>query len=83
MTDVTQTKMVIEGALEGESDDHLSYARHDPAGRNGGNSRYGYRAKTVITEADRMEIKRAAGPGIQLRPENSRQVAVADRARTW
>ena len=38
MTDVTQTKMVIEGALEGESDDHLSYARHDPAGRNDGNS---------------------------------------------
>jgi hypothetical protein len=31
-----------------------------------------------------MEIKRAAGPGIQLRPENIRQVAaVADRARTW
>jgi hypothetical protein len=42
--------MVIEGALEGELDDHLSYARHDPAGRNGGNSRYGCRAKTVITE---------------------------------
>jgi putative transposase len=49
MTDVTQTKMVIEDALEGELDDHLSYARHDPADSNGGNSRYGYRAKTVIT----------------------------------
>jgi putative transposase len=24
------TKMVIEGALEGEMDDHLGYARHDP-----------------------------------------------------
>jgi putative transposase len=24
------TKMVIEGALEGELDDHLGYARHDP-----------------------------------------------------
>jgi putative transposase len=69
MTDVTQTKMVVEGALEGELDGHLSYTRHDPAGRNGGNSRYGYRAKTVITEADLMEIKRAAGSGIQLRPK--------------
>jgi putative transposase len=35
------TKMVIEGALEGELDDHLGYARHDPAGRDGGNSRKG------------------------------------------
>ncbi len=26
------TKMVIEGALEGELDDRLGYGRHDPAG---------------------------------------------------
>ena len=26
------TKMVIEGALEGELDDHLGYVKHDPAG---------------------------------------------------
>ena len=26
------TKMVIEGALEGELDDHLGYAKHDPQG---------------------------------------------------
>src|SRR6266849_1671907 len=45
------TEMGVEGALEGELDDHLGYARHDPAGRNGGNSRNGHRAKTVITEA--------------------------------
>ena len=37
------TKMVIEGALEGELDDHLGYGKHDPAGRDGGNSRNGYR----------------------------------------
>src|SRR6266545_766196 len=40
------TKMVVEGALEGELDDHLGYARHDPAGRDSGNSRNGHRAKT-------------------------------------
>jgi hypothetical protein len=40
------TKMVIEGALEGELDDHLGYGRHDPQGRDGGNSRNGRRAKT-------------------------------------
>ena len=50
------TKMVIEGALEGEMDDHLGYSKHDPAGRNGGNSRNGYRGKTVITEAGPVDI---------------------------
>src|SRR6201996_7577832 len=50
------TKMVIEGALEGELDDHLGYSKHDPAGRDGGNSRNGHRAKTVITEAGPVEI---------------------------
>ena len=30
------TKMVIEGALEGELDDHLGYGKHDAAGRDGG-----------------------------------------------
>jgi len=50
------TKMVVEGALEGEMDDHLGYSKHDPAGRNGGNSRNGYRGKTVLSEAGPMEI---------------------------
>jgi putative transposase len=50
------TKMVVEGALEGEMDDYLGYERHDPAGRNSGNSRNGHRAKTVLTEAGPVEI---------------------------
>ena len=45
------TKMVIEGALEGELDDHLGYGKHDPEGRDGGNSRNGRRAKTVNIQA--------------------------------
>ncbi len=32
------TKVVVESALEGEMDDHLGYGKHDPVGRNGGNS---------------------------------------------
>ena len=48
--------MVVEGALEGEMDDHLGYAKHDPAGRDGGNSRNGHRAKTILTEAGSVEI---------------------------
>ena len=50
------TKMVVEGALEGELDDHLGYGKNDPAGRNGGNSRNGYRAKTVLTDTGPVEI---------------------------
>jgi putative transposase len=50
------TKVVLEGALEGEMDAHLGYARHDPAGRDGGNSRNGHRAKTVLTEAGPVQV---------------------------
>jgi putative transposase len=45
------TKTVLETALEEEMTDHLGYDKHDPAGRDGGNSRNGTRAKTVISDA--------------------------------
>jgi putative transposase len=51
------TKRVLEAALDGEMDAHLGYARHDPAGRDGGNSRNGYRAKTVLTDIGPVEIE--------------------------
>src|SRR6266581_8625112 len=50
------TKMVVEGALEGELDDHLGYEKNDPEGRNGGNSRNGHRAKTVLTDTGPVEL---------------------------
>ena len=50
------TKLVMESALEGELDDHLGYDKHDPAGRDGGNSRNGRRSKTLLTEAGPVEI---------------------------
>jgi putative transposase len=61
------TKMVIEGALEGELDDHLGYARHDPDGRDGGNSRNGRRAKTVLTGTGPAELSvpRDRDPGFE------------------
>jgi hypothetical protein len=49
-------KLVIEGALEGEMDDHLGYAKNDPAGRNGGDFRNGHRAKTVLTDTGPVEV---------------------------
>jgi putative transposase len=51
------TKRVFEAALEGEMDDHLGYGKHDPAGRDGGNSRNGKRAKTVLTEVGPVDIE--------------------------
>jgi putative transposase len=60
------TKMVVEGVLEGELDDHLGYAKEDPAGRNGGNSRNGHRAKTVLTDAGPVQISVPPGPRRQL-----------------
>jgi putative transposase len=51
------TKLVLEGALEGELTDHLGYEPGDPAGRNGGNSRNGARAKTVLTEIGPVELE--------------------------
>jgi len=51
------TKSVVETALEEEMSDHLGYDRHDPAGRDGGNSRNGTRSKTVLTEIGPVEIE--------------------------
>lgn len=50
------TKTIIESAAEGELDDHLGYAKHDPAGRDGGNSRNGARPKTVLTDIGPVEV---------------------------
>jgi hypothetical protein len=51
------TKRLVESALEGEITDHLGYERHDVVGRDGGNSRNGHRAKTVLTEVGPVEIE--------------------------
>jgi transposase-like protein len=50
------TKTVLESALEGEITDHLGYDKHDPAGKDGGNSRNGTRSKTVLTDVGPVEI---------------------------
>jgi putative transposase len=51
------TKTVLETALEAEMSEHLGYDKHDPAGRDGGNSRNGSRAKTVLTEIGPVQIE--------------------------
>jgi len=51
------TKNVLETALDAEMEEHLGYEKHDPVGRNSGNSRNGTRAKTVLTEIGPVEIE--------------------------
>jgi len=51
------TKWVLETALEAEMTDHLGYDKHDPVGRNRGNSRNGVRSKTALTEIGPVEIE--------------------------
>jgi putative transposase len=50
-------KTVIETALEEEMAEHLGYDKHDPVGRNLGNSRNGKRAKTVLTDSGEVEVE--------------------------
>ena len=51
------TKRVLEAALEGEMDSHLGYGKHDPVGRDGGNSRNGTRGKTLLTDVGPVEVE--------------------------
>ena len=51
------TKTVLETALEEEMAEHLGYDRHDPVGRNRGNSRNGKRAKTVLTDSGAVAVE--------------------------
>ncbi|CAM5341648.1 Mutator family transposase (Fragment) OS=Streptomyces griseomycini OX=66895 GN=FHS37_006863 PE=3 SV=1 [Streptomyces griseomycini] len=53
---VRTSKRLLESALEGEITGHLGYDKHDPAGKNGGNSRNGTRSKTVLTDVGPVEI---------------------------
>jgi len=51
------TKTVLETALEEEIAEHLGYDKHDPVGRNRGNSRNGRRAKTVLTDSGEVAVE--------------------------
>jgi putative transposase len=55
------TKMVVEGALEGEMDDHLGYSKHAAEGRGSGSSRNGHRAKTGIPASSRRSPLKGSG----------------------
>jgi putative transposase len=63
------TKMVLETALQGEMDAHLGYGKHEPAGRDGGNSRNGSRSKTVVTDVGPVDIEVPRDRDASFRPQ--------------
>lgn len=50
-------KALVERALEAEMTHHLGYAKGDPDGRNGKNSRNGHTSKTVISKDGPLQIQ--------------------------
>lgn len=51
------TKRLAERALDAEMEMHLGYARHDPAGKNTGNSRNGKTVKKVRSQNGEIELQ--------------------------
>ena len=50
-------KTTLEAMLEGEMETHLGYAKHASAGHHSGNSRNGYRDKTLKGEQGEIAIE--------------------------
>jgi putative transposase len=50
------TKRLLERAMQTEMTDHLGYDKHDPTGKNSGNSRNGAYKKTVTGEFGNLDI---------------------------
>jgi len=49
-------KKIVERTLNAEMDHHLGYTKHDPKGKNSGNSRNGRGKKTVVIGEDQVEL---------------------------
>lgn len=78
------TRQVLQQALEAEMSHHLGYDRHDPAGRNRGNSRNGSTPKTVTTEIGKVTVDvprdRDGSFEPQVIPKRQRRLAGFDEA---
>ena len=51
------TSRIMNRAMEAERTHHLGYETGDPGGRGSGNTRNGYSAKTVLTDAGAIPVK--------------------------
>jgi putative transposase len=78
------TRQVLQTALEVEMADHLGYDKHDPAGRNGSNSRNGATPKTVRTEMGEITLQiprdREGSFAPVVVPKHARRLAGFDEA---
>src|ERR1700712_3002732 len=78
------TRQVLQTALEVEMAEHLGYDKHDPAGRNGANSRNGSTPKTVRTEMGEITLQiprdREGSFNPAVIPKHSRRLAGFDEA---
>ena len=68
--------------LEAEMSEHLGYGRHDPAGRDGANSRNGTRTKTVLTEIGPVQIEIPRDRDASFDPVSCASVNAASTAST-
>ena len=50
-------KRIIDRTLDAEMDHHLGYTKHDPKGKNSGNSRNGKGKKTIVMDSDQIELE--------------------------
>jgi transposase-like protein len=50
-------KRIIDRTLDAEMDHHLGYTKHDPKGKNSGNSRNGKGQKTIVMDSDQIELE--------------------------
>ena len=62
------TKAVLERAMQAELTDHLGYDKHDPAGKNSGNSRNGHSRKTLKGEFGELPIEVARDRNASFEP---------------
>lgn len=78
------TKTVLETALNAELDEHLGYAKGDPAGRGNGNQRNGRSQKTVHTDVGsvRIDVPRDRNGEFepQIVPKHARRVEGFDES---
>lgn len=78
------TRQVLQTALQVEMAHHLGYDKHDPAGRNLGNSRNGSTPKTLTTEIGKVTVDvprdRNGTFEPQIVPKHQRRLAGFDQA---
>lgn len=63
------TSRLLNRVLEAEMDAHLGYKKHSNVGDNSGNSRNGYSKKTVLTQAQEVELNIPRDRKSEFNPE--------------